>query len=225
MRTIHILMATVIMALGQNANAITVLVDAAWVRAGVGSAGDRCLDDVLLNLKPGDSLNLIIPALDQSVTRVPHTEFTLHRRPGVRAAQLIAARRLLNKALATVDPTEWPSLAQTLTHLAASPNPNQRQERRYVIIGALTAADPPAVDLALRRALRGRSIVIVDLARLDSDLRQSRRKAWRDSFAAAGVAQLAIQSLPDLSKSEPQAGQGRMQAIDCSGRRLQVLDH
>ncbi|MDN5849001.1 MAG: hypothetical protein L0H63_05090 [Nitrococcus sp.] len=224
-RTIQILVATVLVALCQNAYAITVLVDAAWVRAGVGSAGDRCLDDVLLDLKPGDSLKLIIPVLDQSVTRVSRIGFTLHRRPGVRAAELIAARRLFNKAMTTVDPTGWSGVAQTLSHLAAAPNPDQRGERRYVIIAALTAADPPVVDLALQRLLRGRSIVIADLAGLDSELRQSRLKAWRDWFAAAGVAQLAIRSLPYLSNSEPQVGRGRMQTIDCSGYRLQVLDH
>ncbi|MDN5869602.1 MAG: hypothetical protein L0H73_02600 [Nitrococcus sp.] len=225
MRTIQVLAATVIMALCQSAHAITVLVDAAWVRAGVGSAGDRCLDDVLLDLMPGDSLELILPALGQGATRIPRIGFTLHRRPGVRAAQLIAARRLLNQTLTTADLTDWPSVAQTLTHLAVSPNPDQSRERRYVIIAALTATDPPVVDLALQRLLRGRSIVIADLARIDPELRQSQRKAWRDWFAAAGVAQLAIRSVPDLNKSEPQGGEGRMQTIDCSGRGLQVLDH
>lgn len=225
MRTIRILTAAIVMGLGQNAGAVTVLVDAVWVRAGFGSAGDRCLDNVLLDLKPGDRLDIIMPALDKSATLSPLVDFTLHRRPSVRSAELVATRRLLNRVLATADPTDWPSLTQILAHLAASPSSAMRGERRYIIVAALTAADPPAIDLALQRLLRGRHIIIVNLARLDSKLHDARLKAWRGFFTAAGAMQLDILPLSALSRSKPPAGRAQMQALECSGRRLQVLNH
>lgn len=214
-----------IMSLCQNAGAITVLMDAAWVRAGFGSAGDRCLNDILLDLKPGDRLDMSMPALDKSTTPRVHIDFTAHRRPGVRGAELVATRRLLNRILATADPAGWPSLPQILTHLTASPNSAKRQERRYIIIAALTAANPPAIDLALQRLLRGRQITIVNLAPLDSKLYAARLKSWRGFFTEAGAVQLDILPLSALSGSGPPAGRPQAPAIDCSGYRLQILDH
>ena len=225
MRAIRLLIAAMVMSLCQSANALTVLVDAAWVRAGLGSAGDRCLDDALLDLKPGDRLDLILPTLGESTTLSPIVGFILHRRPSIRAAELIATRRLLNRVLATADPSDWPRLTQILTRVAATPDPDRGREGRYVIIGALTAANPPAVDLALQRLLRGRQITVIDLAPLNSKLYDSRLKAWRRFFAAAGAVQVAILPPSARSPSEPWASQPRAPAIDCSGRRLQVLDH
>lgn len=224
MRMIRILMATVVMGVCQNADALTVLVDSAWVRAGFGSAGDRCLDGVLLDLKPGDTFNLILPALDEGATPGPLIGFTAYRRPSVRAAELIATRQRLNQVLATADPTDWPSLAEILAQVAAASDPDKRRELRYVIVGALIATDPPTLDLALQRLLRGRRITIVDLAHLDPELRESRIKAWRDFFTTAGVVQLAILPVAVLDPSEPRASRPRTQPIDCSGHRFQVLD-
>lgn len=224
MRAIRLLIAAMVMSLCQCANALTVLVDAAWVRAGFDSAGDRCLADTLLDLKPGDRLDLILPTLGESATLSPIVGFTLHRRPSVRAAELIATRRLLNRVLATADPSDWPSLPQILTRVAAALDPERSWESRYVIIGALTVAKPPAADLALQRLLRGRRVTVIDLAPLSSKLYDSRLNAWRQFFTAAGAVQVAILPPSVRSASEPWANQLRA-SIDCSGRQLQVLDH
>ncbi|HET8701486.1 MAG TPA: hypothetical protein VFL97_07455 [Nitrococcus sp.] len=216
--TIRILVAAIVMGLCQNAGAVTVLLDAAWVRAGFGSVGDRCLDDVLLDLKPGDRFALIIPTLGRSATLSPLVGFTTHRRPSVHTAELIATRRLLNRILATADPSHWPSLAQILAQLAASAYPANPQDNRYVIIGALTATDPPTVDLALQQLLHGRRVTIVDLAPSGSKLYDTRLKAWRNFFAATGTVQPDILPLSALSTSKPRTSV-------CSGHRLQILDH
>ncbi|MCO6440377.1 MAG: hypothetical protein J5I81_04675 [Nitrococcus mobilis] len=217
MRTTSILMATLVIALSQNAHAVTVLVDAAWVRAGFGSAGDRYLDKILLDLKSGDTFEIIMPALEGETAVRRLAAFTAPRRPSVRAAILTATRRLLNQVLTSVDLTDWPSLAQIFVQLAAAPDRDRHRAERYIIIGALTGADPPAIDLDLQRLLGARHITIVALAHPDTDDQDdSRFKAWRRFFAAAGVAQLELLHLPTSNKA-------RM--IDCSGRRLQVLDH
>lgn len=216
MRTTSILMAAIVMGLSQNTHAVTVLVDAAWVRAGLGSASDRCLDKILLDLKPGDTLEIIIPALDASAAVNRLAAFTAQRRPGVRAAVLIATRRLLNQVLASAEPTDWPSLAQILTRLAAASNSDRRRANRYFIVGALTAADPPAIDLDLQRLLSGRRIAVVTLPQPNTGRLNARLEAWQRFFATAGVAQLEILHLPTSNKAR---------AIDCSGRWLQVLDH
>lgn len=222
-RTLALLVAALLTGLHHKANAVTVVVDASWVQAGFGSAGDRCLDEILLQLHAGDTLEVIVPAPEASPALRPLVGFTLQRRPSVRRAALIATRRMLNEVLASVDPAAWPRLAEILPQLAASPRPDRHREQRYVILGALTAADPPAIDLDLRRLLRGRRITVVDLAQVDSSQRASRLEAWQRFFSAAGVGRLDI-----LSTTAPRAvraARAHTQSITCSGRRLQVLDH
>lgn len=217
MRAAPILMAALAIGSFQNAHAVTVLVDAAWLRAGFASAGDRCLDKILLDLRPGDTFEIIMPALEGDATVRRLAAFTAPRRPSVRAALLTATRRLLNQILASADPTGWPSLARILAQLAAAPAPNQRRAEQYILVGTLTGVDPPTLNLDLQRLLNARRVTIVTLAPPDTDGQNNvRLKTWQRFFAKAGMAQLEFLHLPTSNKA---------QTIDCSGRWLQVLDH
>lgn len=197
-RMICILSAILALAYYPGAGAVTVLVDAAWAQAGIDSAGDRCINDLLLNLKAGDRFELLTTkvAAQDDMNRL--VRFKTHRRPAVRRAELLATRRVLNEVLAGNAPATWPSLAQALARAAALPNPDTRLDRRVIVVGALSAAEPPAVDPALQRLLRARRIIIVDLARLDPTLHEARLTAWRRFFATAGAGPVTILTLSDM---------------------------
>lgn len=219
-RVLPMLMAALLSGLPHNANAVTFVLDAAWIEAGAGSAGDRCLDDMLLHLGAGDTVDIMVPAAKAGQRLRPLVRFTQHRRPAVRHAALIAVRRRLDEILARLDPATWPRLDEILPRLAASPGAGRDREQRYVFLGALTATKPPAVDLELVRLLRDRRITVVDLAHAPSKRRASRRDAWQQFFSAVGVAQLEI--LPAIESAAPAK---HPRGIACSGGRLQVLDH